>query len=207
MIQWILNALIQRILNVMIQRILNVMIQRILNALIQQILVFHSFHCNIDPTTIIPTNQTPATKSTHTNKTQNATPCDDSTDRSCILTTLPEPAWNPEPLSALISAHTALSALSSPLATGLFSHLESAALAALLHYVDVTQMGSFPRVFLEEQETLGVLELDRNTRESLNLTRGSHDSPLGSVLHVGPAGVSSPDHRRNGHGDGQPFAQ
>ena len=195
MIQWILNALIQRILNVMIQRILNVMIQRILNALIQQILVFHSFHCNIDPTTIIPT------------KTQNATPCDDSTDRSCILTTLPEPAWNPEPLSALISAHTALSALSSPFATGLFSHLESAALAALLHYVDVTQMGSFPRVFLEEQETLGVLELDRNTRESLNLTRGSHDSPFGSVLHVGPAGVSSPDHRRNGHGDGQPFAQ
>lgn len=125
----------------------------------------------------------------------NTTPSDDSTDRSCILTTVPEPAWSPEPLATLIASHSALSALQSPLATGLFSHLESAALAALLHYVNVTQMGSFPRVFLEEQETLGVLELDRNTRESLNLTRGSRDSPLGSVLHVGPAGVSSPDHR------------
>ena len=105
-------------------------------------------------------------------------------DSECVVTCLPEDSWSDQGLAQLISTHPELPALQQPVEKGLLSHMEMMSVTALLQYINKTQMGLFPRLFLSEEEELGVLELDRNTRDSLNLIRGVHDSTIGSVMNV-----------------------
>lgn len=108
----------------------------------------------------------------------------DDPEPECVMTVLSNTAWDDSSFLELVQSHTELQVLQKPMEEGLFSKMETMALAALLQYVNTTQMGSFPRLYIAEEEQLGVLELDRNTRESLNLTRGVHDSLVGSVMNV-----------------------
>ena len=109
---------------------------------------------------------------------------DEDGDSGCVVTCLPEDSWSENGLAQLISMHPELQALQQPVEKGLLSHMEMMSVTALLQYINTTQMGLFPRLFLSEEEELGVLELDRNTRDSLNLIRGVHDSAIGSVMNV-----------------------
>ena len=117
-------------------------------------------------------------------KTENDESDETDPEPECVTTVLPDSAWDDSSFLSLLQSHDELQALQHPVERGLFSQMETMALAALLQYVNTTQMGSFPRLYLAEEEQLGVLELDRNTRESLNLTRGAHDSLVGSVMNV-----------------------
>ena len=116
--------------------------------------------------------------------TENDENDDTDPEPECVMTVLPDSAWDDSSFLPLLQSHTELQALQNPVEHGLFSQMETMALSALLQYVNTTQMGSFPRLYLAEEEQFSVLELDRNTRESLNLTRGAHDSLVGSVMNV-----------------------
>lgn len=105
-------------------------------------------------------------------------------ESECVVTLLPEDSWSETGLESLIASHPELQALQQPVEKGLLSHMEMMSVTALLQYINRTQMGLFPRLFLTEEEALGVLELDRNTRDSLNLIRGVHDNSIGSVMNV-----------------------
>lgn len=108
------------------------------------------------------------------------------TQPKCVLTTLESSQWDDSQLLPLIQSHFELQSLQYSLENHLFSTMETQSLAALLHYVNTTQMGLFPRLFLSEERESAVLELDRNSRDSLNLTRGYRDTVVGSVLNVSP---------------------
>ena len=110
--------------------------------------------------------------------------CDEANETRCMVTVLEDDVWRAQSLQTLVDSHTELGALAHPLKHHLFSEMELCSLHALLHYINTTQMGLFPRLFCLENENQRCLELDRNTRDSLNLTRGSQDTLSGSVLHV-----------------------
>lgn len=112
---------------------------------------------------------------------------DSVNETRCMVTVLDDTAWESGELQTLIDTHSELAALSQPFREHLFSEMELDALHALLQYINTTQMGAFPRLFClegEEEEDQRSLELDRSTRDSLNLTRGSRDTLTGSVLNV-----------------------
>lgn len=108
----------------------------------------------------------------------------ESDSMKCVLTILQENQWNDSELLPLVQSHEELSALQQPLQQHLYSQMETQSLAALLQYLNTTQMGLFPRLFLNEETEHAVLEIDRNSRDSLNLTRGYRDTVVGSVLNV-----------------------
>lgn len=106
------------------------------------------------------------------------------TQGKCVVTVLEDSQWDDKQLMDLISSHSELNSLQEPLSKHLYSAMETQSLTALLQYVNTTQMGSFPRLFVTEETESTVLELDRNSRDSLNLTRGYRDTVVGSVLNV-----------------------
>lgn len=126
---------------------------------------------------------------------------------SCMLSIVDDSCWDDSGLASLILQHSELSILQQPLSRGSFSSMEKQSLSALLAYVGTMQMGRYPRLFFTETEIGATLELDKNTRDSLNLTRGYHNSALGSVLHVpSPHPAHAVDARPHGHRDGQPLS-
>ena len=137
---------------------------------------------------------------------------DSISETRCMVTVLDDAAWESSDLQTLIDTHSELAALAQPFRKHLFSEMELDALHALLQYINTTQMGAFPRLFClegeEEEEDQRSLELDRSTRDSLNLTRGSRDTLTGSVLNVCEMGeCSSTDDRSHRDGDGKPSTQ
>ena len=126
---------------------------------------------------------------------------------SCMLSVVDDSYWDDSSLASLILQHSELSILQQPLSRGSFSSMEKQSLSALLAYVGTMQMGRYPRLFFTETEISATLELDKNTRDSLNLTRGYHNSTLGSVLHVpSPRPAHAVDARPYSHRDGQPLS-
>ena len=126
---------------------------------------------------------------------------------SCMLSVVDDSYWDDSSLASLILQHSELSILQQPLSRGSFSSMEKQSLSALLAYVGTMQMGRYPRLFFTETEISATLELDKNTRDSLNLTRGYHNSTLGSVLHVpSPRPAHVVDARPHNHRDGQPLS-
>ena len=106
------------------------------------------------------------------------------TEGTCVLTCIEECYWREEQFSSLLEQKDSqLQAIGIPYQHHLFSSLETQSLAALCYYINTTQMGSFPRLFMSDKEKV-FLELDRNSRDSLNLTRGYHNTVVGSVLNV-----------------------
>ena len=126
---------------------------------------------------------------------------------SCMLSVVDDSYWDDSSLASLILQHSELSILQQPLSCGSFSSMEKQSLSALLAYVGTMQMGRYPRLFFTETEISATLELDKNTRDSLNLTRGYHNSTLGSVLHVpSTRPAHAVDARPYSHRDGQPLS-
>ena len=126
---------------------------------------------------------------------------------SCMLSVVDDSYWDDSSLASLILQHSELSILQQPLSCGSFSSMEKQSLSALLAYVGTMQMGRYPRLFFTETDIGATLELDKNTRDSLNLTRGYHNSTLGSVLHVpSPRPAHVVDARPHNHRDGQPLS-
>lgn len=131
-------------------------------------------------------------------------PDSSSESPNCMISIVDDSYWDDSSLSSLILQRQELSILQQPLSSGSFSSMEKQSLNALLTYIGTMQMGRYPRLFFTETEIGSTLELDKNTRDSLNLTRGYHNTTIGSVLHVeSTRSPHSIDPRPHGHRDGQ----
>lgn len=108
----------------------------------------------------------------------------DSTAMGCSLTVVDDPYWDDSSLPALVASREELEVLQTPITHHDYSAMEQQSLSALLAYINTMQMGRYPSLFFTDTEQGNALELDKNTRDSLNLTRGYRNTAVGSVLHV-----------------------